>query len=84
MQPLVENALYHGIKQKRGQGFIRVSGTPCGDTISLIVEDNGAGMDEECLKKVRGALVREQEIVSACQPSMNGCSFCSARVRAAD
>lgn len=62
LQPLVENALYHGIKQKRGQGFIRVSGTPCGDTISLIVEDNGAGMDEECLKKVRGALVREQEI----------------------
>lgn len=62
LQPLVENALYHGIKLKRGQGFIRVSGTSCGGNISLIVEDDGAGMDEECLRKVRGALLREQEI----------------------
>lgn len=62
LQPLVENALYHGIKLKRGQGFIRVSGTSCGGDISLIVEDDGAGMDEECLRKVRGALLREQEI----------------------
>lgn len=62
LQPLVENALYHGIKLKRGQGLILVKGEAVGSDIRLTVEDNGAGMDEECLKKVRGAILHEQEI----------------------
>ena len=31
LQPLVENALYHGIKYKRAKGYIRVSGEKEGD-----------------------------------------------------
>ncbi|MCD8153715.1 MAG: histidine kinase [Clostridiales bacterium] len=53
LQPLVENALYHGIKRKRGLGVITVTGEEDGDRLLLTVTDNGAGMDEERLRQVR-------------------------------
>lgn len=53
LQPLVENALYHGIKNKRGKGMIRVTGQFDGDDIVLKVSDNGRGMTEEELKVLR-------------------------------
>lgn len=45
LQPLVENALYHGIKNKRGGGHIRVSGVLCQDVMIFKVQDDGIGMD---------------------------------------
>jgi len=56
IQPLVENALYHGIKNKRGLGTIRVKGVLKKDCFVLTVEDNGIGMTEERLKQVREGL----------------------------
>ena len=47
LQPLVENAIYHGIKQKRGEGHIQLSGERRGDTLVLRVADDGAGMSPE-------------------------------------
>jgi two-component system, sensor histidine kinase YesM len=46
VQPLVENAIYHGIKHKDGPGFIRVSAEPDGELVRICVADNGVGMDE--------------------------------------
>lgn len=59
LQPLVENALYHGIKTRRRQGFIRVSGKALNDRIILEVVDDGIGMTEERLAKVRESLEDE-------------------------
>jgi len=56
LQPLVENALYHGIKTKRRQGFIRVSGKIQDNRIILEVSDDGIGMTEERLNMVRASL----------------------------
>ena len=56
LQPLVENALYHGIKLKRGKGRIEVTGYEDGDCIIIMVSDNGAGMTPERLKELRHAL----------------------------
>ena len=53
LQPLVENALYHGIKYKRGGGIIRVTGKKQGDDLFFSVYDSGKGMDPETLEKVR-------------------------------
>lgn len=53
LQPLVENALYHGIKNKRGLGHIRVFGEQQGDRLIFTVQDDGMGMDEEKLSQVR-------------------------------
>lgn len=53
LQPLVENALYHGIKNKRGLGHILVTGEKDGDNLVFVVRDNGIGMDAERLDHVR-------------------------------
>ena len=56
LQPLVENALYHGIKNRRRKGFIRVVGRVQNDNVILEVEDDGPGMTEERLTEVRAYL----------------------------
>ena len=56
LQPLVENALYHGIKCKRGKGRICVtSHTEEGD-ILLQITDDGAGMSPGRLEELRQAM----------------------------
>ena len=52
LQPLVENAIYHGIKYKGSKGLIRITGYGEKDKIILKVMDNGIGMDEETLKGI--------------------------------
>ena len=56
IQPLVENALYHGIKNKRGQGTITVSGKRNENGFVLYVRDNGIGMTQERLNEVRAGI----------------------------
>lgn len=56
LQPLVENALYHGIKNKRGKGLIRIRGQIVEYDILLIVEDNGIGMNLDRLTAIREEL----------------------------
>ena len=53
LQPLVENALYHGIKNKRGMGRIRVSGHMDSGYLVFLVTDNGMGMTPERLAEVQ-------------------------------
>ena len=57
LQPLVENALVHGIRGKRGKGTISVTGRLEGDNIVFCVTDDGVGMDEEKLYNLRKASV---------------------------
>lgn len=57
IQPLVENALYHGIKLKRGMGKIVIKGEKSEDGDILIhVIDDGMGMQPERLKEITEAL----------------------------
>lgn len=59
LQPLVENALYHGIKNKRGGGKIIVTASRMNDQILIRVTDNGMGMKEERLKEVEAVLKQQ-------------------------
>ena len=52
LQPLVENAIYHGIKYKETKGMIWVTGRNLGSIIVIRVEDNGIGMTQEQLAHV--------------------------------
>ena len=61
LQPLVENAIYHGIKQQTGTGFIRISAALAGDTVELTVEDNGPGIHPVKLQLLRKRLLTSQE-----------------------
>ena len=58
LQPLVENAIYHGVKRKRGRGLIRVTGWRQGNEMCFAVEDDGLGMTPEQLAAVREGLRR--------------------------
>ena len=60
VQPLVENALYHGIKYKRGGGTIRVKGRLENGMLVFTVSDTGKGMDEETLDALRRRMAEKQ------------------------
>ena len=66
LQPLVENALYHGIKYKRSRGMIEITGTKEGENLYLTVADDGVGMDEDELKKLG------KEISRPCKETESG------------
>lgn len=62
LQPLVENALYHGIKLKRAVGHIRISGWLEDGHVVLQVADNGVGMTQERLDHLRKAMESEERV----------------------
>jgi two-component system sensor histidine kinase YesM len=60
LQPLVENAIYHGIKEKRGRGSIRVAARESGASLLLSVEDDGIGMDDGRQAALRAVIAGER------------------------
>ena len=61
LQPLVENALYHGIKNKRGRGRLSVRGWQEDGFLCFSVDDDGIGVSLERLKDIKAQL--------GCEPS---------------
>jgi two-component system sensor histidine kinase YesM len=53
LQPFVENSVNHGIREKENGGTVRVSGELSGDYIRFVVQDDGVGISEEILEKLR-------------------------------
>lgn len=60
LQPLVENAIYHGVKMKRVKGSIVIRAEAKEDKLYLHVKDDGAGMSPERLEEIRGWLENPQ------------------------
>ncbi|AFH65507.1 sensor histidine kinase [Paenibacillus caseinilyticus] len=56
LQPVVENAIYHGIEMMVDEGFIRIRAERAGDRVRITVADDGLGMPPE---KVKGLLQAE-------------------------
>ncbi len=56
VQPIVENALYHGIKNRRGGGKITINGEEGDNDYRIIVTDDGIGMDSERLAQITEGL----------------------------
>ena len=49
LQPLVENAIYHGIKEIDRPGLIRVTTEVSGDYACVSIFDNGRGFDRSVI-----------------------------------
>ena len=64
LQPLVENALYHGIKIKRGGGIIKVSAKEDNGYLEFSVKDTGCGMTPEQLEALIESMKKEKPKVS--------------------
>lgn len=60
LQPLVENAIYHGIKQKRGMGRIVIGVRKAEGKLIFTVTDDGAGMSPQKLEELR-EMLRERD-----------------------
>lgn len=56
LQPIVENAIYHGIKEKGRAGLIRITAKETENTIIICVSDDGQGMSEERLNQVESMM----------------------------
>ncbi|WP_248924272.1 cache domain-containing sensor histidine kinase [Paenibacillus hamazuiensis] len=56
IQPLVENAIYHGIFPKSGKGTIRITAEKADNRLIITVDDDGVGMDETKLGALREKL----------------------------
>ncbi|WP_394186025.1 sensor histidine kinase [Metabacillus halosaccharovorans] len=56
LQPLIENAIYHGVKQKRGLGKISIRGFEKEGSIHLEVADNGNGIEQDKLIEIKREL----------------------------
>ena len=52
LQPLIENAIYHGLKYKESKGLLELIGYAAGEDIIFEIRDNGVGMDEETLNHI--------------------------------
>ena len=53
----MENAIYHGLKQKQGKGLLSIKGYKEDNDVMLIAMDDGVGMDEETI----AIILHEQE-----------------------
>jgi two-component system sensor histidine kinase YesM len=70
LQPILENAIYHGIKEKQSHGTISVVGHEGQDTIVFTINDDGVGMSDQQVDQLRIAIDQESE-----SPSENLQSF---------
>lgn len=53
LQPIVENALYHGIRGLSHTGEIRIYVKDEGEDLTFYVEDNGEGFDTSTLDEIQ-------------------------------
>ena len=61
LQPLVENSIYHGIKEKEGRGRICIGLKRLRHSLALYIYDNGMGISPDGLARLKKRLVSENE-----------------------
>ena len=56
LQPILENAIYHGIKEKQEKGMIEIRIESRDHDLIFTVTDNGVGMSEAALRELQGSI----------------------------
>ncbi|WP_277815832.1 sensor histidine kinase [Paenibacillus sp. DMB5] len=62
IQPLVENAIVHGILKARGQGTVTISVKDLGKAVRVGIADTGAGISEETIERVYSGNMPDNKI----------------------
>ena len=62
LQPLVENAIFHGLETKRGEGNLWIDGRidECTD-LCISIKDDGVGANTETINQIQTMLMEEQD-----------------------
>ena len=58
LQPIVENAIKHGIEPLERTGLLVIKGYRDGENLHLSVEDNGTGISSEKLEEINDSIER--------------------------
>ncbi|AIQ75544.1 MULTISPECIES: histidine kinase [Paenibacillus] len=66
LQPLVENAVIHGIEPIAKEGLVRITGSCVGREMTLTVEDDGQGMTPEGIIELENKLSRAMDEEMGC------------------
>lgn len=82
LQPIVENAIYHGIKGRRGPGNIRIEAKVKDGKLLLTVQDDGAGMTGERLHEMTRLLSTPLESMEIQEAGQGGKSYGMLNVQA--
>lgn len=56
LQPIVENAIFHGLEEQEGDGIIDIRAVREADRMMLIIYDSGIGMSDETLQRLRKSI----------------------------
>ena len=72
IQPILENAIYHGMEYADGDGEIHIRAFREGENMVIEVEDNGPGMPEQVTEQVMEQLLKPGISVSAARPGGSG------------
>ena len=52
IQPLLENAIFHGVEFKKEDGLVIITARLSGENVIVTVEDNGVGIAPETLEQI--------------------------------
>lgn len=78
LQPLVENAVLHGIEPKLEPGYIRIRASMKNNLLHLSIEDDGVGMNTERLAELKEML---SEVEEQRHKSFNGIGLLNVKER---
>ncbi len=80
LQPIVENAIYHGLKEVKTDGQVKISALRTQSHLLITISDNGCGMDINKLKKLTYGLSIYQEKGSS-SPKDSGIALSNVNAR---
>lgn len=83
LQPLVENAVYHGLQDKKGRGCIEIACSDSQGTLFIVVRDDGQGMEEEQVREIGSYLGAEEDFLENLTKQSIGLRNVNARIRLA-
>lgn len=80
LQPIVENALTHGLQYKDGEAVLNIHGYMKDNAIFIEISDNGAGFAPEKLTEIQAAL-ELADFGNFPEPGLSGVALCNVHRR---
>ncbi len=62
IQPMIENAIVHGLEEREEEGLITITGIVEANNCKLVIEDNGSGLSSDALHMLRKTTGQEVNI----------------------
>jgi two-component system sensor histidine kinase YesM len=83
LQPLVENAIYHGLEEMLEQGELHISGKVEAGKLIVVIRDNGQGIDADTMERLRDELAVKdvQNIFLKAEHTSIGIANVNSRIR---